>query len=350
MISKPQTAWRGGHRPRVLGDCGTANLAKARNIALSMARGDIVAFLDDDAVPEPDWLDQIAAAYADPEITAAGGFIRGTDGIKFQYRVVLVDQFGADHRFASIPAKLPRGCFVSLTGTNFSVRRLAALEIGGFDETYSYFLEETDFILRLQKAGGHVRVVPAAEVHHGYAANELRREDGAPNSLRQIARSKAYFCHINRQPGTPLPAIANALSVFAHKKRRQIKRHLRAGRLDAADAGRLVADLQAGFEEGQALASKGRTMQAISAIAGDAFAPYLCRRQKFSRQRLCVLVKDSTFGCGLPFIRALAQSDYEVTVISFSAVKRRTVIFTEGLWEHQLPAQRAISSRISRYV
>ncbi|MDQ1833898.1 glycosyltransferase family 2 protein [Massilia scottii] len=46
--------------------CDVANLSVSRNIGICMAAGDVVAFIDDDAIPEPEWLTELAAAYQEP--------------------------------------------------------------------------------------------------------------------------------------------------------------------------------------------------------------------------------------------------------------------------------------------
>ena len=58
-------------RVRVL-RCGRANLSESRNIGLLAAHGEIVAFVDDDAVPSYHWLAQVVAAFSAAESAAQG--------------------------------------------------------------------------------------------------------------------------------------------------------------------------------------------------------------------------------------------------------------------------------------
>ena len=52
---------------------GPVGLSGGRNTGISHAVGDVVAFLDDDARAEPDWLERLAAGYSDPSILGVGG-------------------------------------------------------------------------------------------------------------------------------------------------------------------------------------------------------------------------------------------------------------------------------------
>ncbi|WP_420014187.1 glycosyltransferase family 2 protein [Tateyamaria sp.] len=63
-----------------------ANISEARNLGISHAAGDVVAFIDDDAVPEPTWLTQLVAPARRPNVAAMGGYVRGRNGISFQWR------------------------------------------------------------------------------------------------------------------------------------------------------------------------------------------------------------------------------------------------------------------------
>jgi glycogen(starch) synthase len=49
------------------------NLSKSRNIGICNATGDVIAFLDDDAFPMPDWLEQLLSVYEDENVAAVGG-------------------------------------------------------------------------------------------------------------------------------------------------------------------------------------------------------------------------------------------------------------------------------------
>ncbi|MCD9592886.1 glycosyltransferase family 2 protein, partial [Streptomyces sp. 8ZJF_21] len=62
-----------GQRVRVVANSGSRGLSSGRNTGIAVSRGEVIAFLDDDAVAERDWLRHFAAAYADPRVLAVGG-------------------------------------------------------------------------------------------------------------------------------------------------------------------------------------------------------------------------------------------------------------------------------------
>lgn len=61
---------------RVVENQRQKGLSGARNSGVAIAQGDIIAFMDEDALAAPDWLAQLEQIYADPQVMGVGGAIR----------------------------------------------------------------------------------------------------------------------------------------------------------------------------------------------------------------------------------------------------------------------------------
>ncbi len=230
-----------------------ANVSKARNEGLLNSGGDIVAYLDDDAVAEPFWLRHYASAFQTLPIDAAVGFVRGRNGISYQSAVTSVDSEGETHREPagdgrSFIPKLRSGRALKLVGTNFAVRRSVALECGGFDTAYRYYHDDTDFSLRLAQAGGVSAAVPLAQVHHAFAASPRRTSLRAPRDLTDIGRSSAIFAH--RYKGAPPDELKERLF---ERERARLIRHLVRGTCEPGDIASVMESLASGWREGAVL-------------------------------------------------------------------------------------------------
>lgn len=245
---------RGWAERAKLANCRERNAAMARNIALAHAAGDIVAFLDDDALPAPGWLEALVAPYADPKVGGVGGFILRGEGRRFQARFNVSNRLGEPADFptrrAAAIAHLP-GCarFITLTGCNSSFRRQALLAVGGFDETFTFMLEDTDICARVVDAGFDLAIAPGALVRHLQVPGHYRDVDLVPRSVYADARSKAYFCAKHfRGPG--LEPMLSALLRYRAAKAEAHGRWQRRGRLDAHRVAALTHELDKGVADG----------------------------------------------------------------------------------------------------
>jgi glycosyltransferase involved in cell wall biosynthesis len=129
---------------------GTRGPAAARNCGWRAARGAVVAFTDDDTVPNADWLQQGLQAMA-----AGVAAVRG--------RVVVPPQFPlTDH--GRMTQGLQDAEFVT---ANCFVRRDALAEVGGFDERFERaWREDSDLHFKLLRRHGDVPAAPLAVVQH----------------------------------------------------------------------------------------------------------------------------------------------------------------------------------------
>jgi glycogen(starch) synthase len=178
--------------------CPVANISVSRNIGISHAAGDVVAFIDDDAIPYPNWLHGLSAEYVDHDVGGVGGFVWDHTGMTYYSHYVSCDRFGEarffDHFDPSGLFSFPHAnWYPSLMGVNSSFRKSALLEIGGFNEVYAYFLDETDVCLRIIDRGYKIAFSRQAKVYHKYLSSHIRDAKGKAKTIYPVVKSKINF-------------------------------------------------------------------------------------------------------------------------------------------------------------
>lgn len=142
-------------------------LSSARNTGLYRASGEIVAYIDDDAYPDPHWLKYLAYAYHNSNHVGIGGPNLAPEG---------------DGPIADCVANAPGGpvhvliddeIAEHIPGCNMSFKRDALLAIDGFDPIYRAAGDDVDVCWRIQNNGGTIGYHPSALVWH-HRRNSIR--------------------------------------------------------------------------------------------------------------------------------------------------------------------------------
>jgi glycosyltransferase involved in cell wall biosynthesis len=155
-------------------------LSGARNSGARAARGEVVAFLDDDAVAAPDWLEFLVEAYADASVIGVGGRIdpvwpeRRPAGLPPEFDWVV----GCTYR--GLPTE--RSAVRNMIGANMSLRSDVLASIGGFRSDLGRIgnrplgCEETELCIRALQSmpGAAILYEPRARVHHRVTPERTR--------------------------------------------------------------------------------------------------------------------------------------------------------------------------------
>lgn len=346
-----------------VGTCADHNLSVSRNVGIEMAQGDLVAFIDDDAVADENWLNDAAAGFTSDDVGGVGGLIFDYTGYNLQHRYTYCDRLGNAYFDRTEPASefsYP-GClrFPHLLGCNSIFRRRALLEIGGFDEEFDYFLDETDVCLRITDAGYLLKQLPNAFVYHRNLPSHLRNAERVVTNWRPIIKNKAYFALKNAPSTASFLDLMKDWAEYASEVESVLKEKSALGHVGPEILPRFHADTNAALREGilkgQTLARRlmGSEMarSARGAVAMDVldggtknvFKP--CPPVIDPRRRLTVVLLSQGY---LPEVKGgvsrltydvacgLAARGHIVHVLTKSASGQNTVDFERDVWVHRL--------------
>jgi glycogen(starch) synthase len=325
------------------------NLSISRNIGIRNSAGDIVAFLDDDSIPEPEWLDQILAAYKDPSVGGAGGFVFNHTGMNFQWKFGTTDRLGnADMSWKEAAPELnfPFSYnFPHLLGANSTFRRTALIEVGGFDEEFDYFLDETDLICRIVDNGLLIRQLCNAFVHHKHRASHLRNEANVLRVWYPTLKNKLYYGLIHRHGYHSVHEVIEHWFDFVQTMRETCDWAVYKGFLLRADRERFEKEADQALADGlqRGMNGKVRTMSPEQARApAPAFLPYSHQSRRGESKTYVLLTREygpGPVGGGALHVgelaKGLAELGHQVHVVTCVDDVSR-VDFEDGVWVHRL--------------
>ena len=142
------------------------------NLGVQSVTGEIVAFLNNDAKPDPDWLVHAVAGFdSSPRVGAVASRVLDWDGKTIDYAGAGLTWYGMGYRPLSAHAadrkkEASAGPVLFGTGSAMLVRRDVFDELGGFDEDFFMFFEDVDFGWRVNLAGYVFHYAPDSLVFH----------------------------------------------------------------------------------------------------------------------------------------------------------------------------------------
>lgn len=176
------------------------NISFSRNTGIKLASGSIIAFLDDDAIPPPYWIEQLLSTYSlyGDNCAGVGGTVRDLTrpGCPLQFRRGISSVISE-----TIPVRSSNACdhnqpegfwYNGFMGTNSSYRKDLLEKINGYDEFFEYFLDETDVCLRLIQAGYDIHHADVAVDHYPQPSHN-RIDQKHLTCWYSLAKNTTYF-------------------------------------------------------------------------------------------------------------------------------------------------------------
>lgn len=337
--------------------CSERNLSVSRNLGITAAAGDVCAFIDDDAVAHPRWLERLSWRYGDEAVGGVGGFTIDNTGAAFQCRYTVCDRFGnatlLDHIDpASRLSQSGLWVFPSLLGTNSSFRTSVLRHIGGFDENFEYMLDETDVCLRIMNLGLSVVTAPDALVFHRYAPSHVRDHRRIAKTLLAPSRSKAHFVFKHARTRQSLVELSAEIDRFRTDLRFSNRWHIDRAMIDSQHFLRLNKEVEAGLRQGieSGTRAAGQTEESRITAAPEPFRFY-CDDGLVKKLRIALVSQGypprDTSGIARwthELAQSLAARGHHVHVITGSDGPR-SIDYRRGVWVHAVPPAHGTAER-----
>lgn len=334
----------------VFGRCPVRNLSKSRNMGIGLASGELLAFLDDDSIPEPEWLDDVVPAFDDPGVDVAGGFLHDHTGKGYQWTFGTSDRFGDADQHWNRPTpefNFPKSFTFPFVMANSLFRHSTVADLGGFNEEFEYFLDENDMIVRIVDNGGIVTQLGNAFIHHKSLPSTMRYPNRVITSWYSMIKNKMYFSLLHGLEFAPISEIMHSTNKFIQMWRNHMRWAVGQGLLLPADAERFEREADSALRHGLARGLSGQQRLAAPELlrGRSSFTPFPKFRYP-GGQACCILLSqawqpdppDAAARDVHERARHLAQAGAQVHVLTAGEGHDR-IDFEDGMWVHRIVVQ-----------
>jgi GT2 family glycosyltransferase len=261
-----------------LASCDLACLGRSRNVGIGLASGEIVAFIDDDAIPQPSWLETLIAAYRDPSVAAVGGPVFDVPLNGVAWALCTCTRLGSPDPDSQEPIEryLGQGAdpFAYLPGCNMSFRRDALEEVGGFNPLLTYNYDDAEICSRVVDRGYGIRLVDDVLVRHDRAPNAARDSRDSVSDPYPALYCRAVFAMQCNQPTLREGEIVAAIAAAAENMASLADNYLVEGKLTSSERDTFVARARSAAEDGLEAGCGARPIVSFEPAVPTLFRPY----------------------------------------------------------------------------
>jgi GT2 family glycosyltransferase/glycosyltransferase involved in cell wall biosynthesis len=170
-------------------------LSFARNLGIKECEGKIVAFIDDDALADENWIKYLVEGYVDESVGGVGGLVKSPEESNMppiQFDRGIINKWAIPTAIRKENDELKENEFPIIMGTNSSFRKDILNEVNCFDPYFGYYHDESDLCVRIIKKGYKIVYKRNAFVIH-YMVEGHNRKSTYEMNYSEIMKNNIYF-------------------------------------------------------------------------------------------------------------------------------------------------------------
>ncbi|MCB0967455.1 MAG: glycosyltransferase [Ilumatobacter sp.] len=195
--------------------CDVASLGVSRNAGIRHAACPLVAFIDDDAVPEPTWLSELVTRFESEGVGAVGGPVFDVPTDRVEWKICTCTRAGEPNTDSpgpldryNVPGADP---LPYLAGCNMAFRRSVLREVGGFNPMLAYGYDDVEVCARVVDRGYRIAYADDALVRHFRAPSAVRDESMQLRDPYSISYARTQFALQWAQPSQDVGSLGAAV-------------------------------------------------------------------------------------------------------------------------------------------